>query len=259
MKKLAWLCCLSLTASMGANAAALTPGTCFGTCGSGIANGDVPTTPTGSPYQYITTYEGPLAGGSLPIGFQLEDTNGSILTSAVFTADAGSLLEFNFLYLTSDGTETFPDYGWAALIDAATDSQVAQLFAARTNASGPIFPGFGLPPNAAVLSPSSVSLITGTTWEELGPDSGSCYGPGCGNTGWVNSRYTVTAAGNYYLAIGATNATDTAFDSGLAVDGVTLDDREVELGPGIPEPGSVSLLVCGLALMALRATTRRRG
>jgi hypothetical protein len=161
------------------------------------------------------------------------------------------------LYLTSDGTATYPDHGWASLIDANTNLQAAQLFAARTNAGGPIFPGFGLPPNSATLTPSSVSLITGTTWDRLGGFSGNCYGPGCGNTGWVRAQFTVAAAGDHYLAIGTSNSEDTAYDSGIAVDRVTIDDIEVEVGDGVPEPGTTATLLGGLCLCILARRRRR--
>src|SRR5262249_26969848 len=116
-----------------ASATSLTPNSCAGTCGTGSPNGSVTATPSGNPYQYVTSYLGPTGGGTLPVGAPGSETNGSTLTSSVFSASVGQVLDFSFFYLTSDGTAQFTDYSWAVLVDAATNTQVAQLFAARTN------------------------------------------------------------------------------------------------------------------------------
>jgi hypothetical protein len=160
---------------------------------------------------------------------------------------AGTDLNFYFDYVTSDGSG-YADYAWAELFDSS-NNPVALLFTARTEPSGSIVPGTGLPAPAATLNPSSVPIQSGTTWSPLGADSGNCYNAnngefGCGNTGWINSDYTIAAAGSYYLEVGVTNWTDTFYDSGLAMDGVTVGG--VPINSPVPEPSSILLLLTGL-------------
>ena len=84
-------------------------------------------------------------------------------------------------------------------------------------------PGFGLPATLATLTPPSDPIVPGgPAWSPLDGSSSECYAAGCGFTGWVNSNYVIPTAGNYYLEIGVVNWLDTAFDSGLAMDGVTV-------------------------------------
>lgn len=69
----------------------------------------------------------------------------------------------------------------------------------------------------------------GPVWPELGSWSGDCYASGCGYTGWVQASYVVPATGNYYLKVGVVNWLDEFWDSGLAVDGVTLGGVPITL------------------------------
>jgi hypothetical protein len=108
---------------------------------------------------------------------------------------------------------------------------VAILFTARTQESGTIVPGQGLPGVEATLNPASVPIIDGApVWEPLGADSGACFAAGCGFTGWINSTYEITEAGNYVLRFGVSNWTDTGYQSGMAFSGITVGGVPVETG-----------------------------
>lgn len=230
---------------------------CVGNCGVGSANGDITASPLGGGYRYVSTSGGVAGGGSLGIG---SETDGSQETSAVFSASAGSMLTFYFNYVTSDGSG-FADYGWSQLRTAA-GAPVATLFTARTTPSGDTVPGFGLPGLLATLTPVSTPIqlgafADGPTWAQLGGDSGSCFsgrGNGCGFTGWIRADYTIETAGNYRLVFGVTNWSDTAFDSGMAYDGITVDGEVIN---AIPEPATWVTLITGFGLVGAAARRRR--
>ena len=181
-------------------------------------------------------------------------SNGSRLTTPLFHANSGDVLSFYFNYVTSDGSG-FADYSFAELLNSS-NAVAATLFTARTQPSGDTSPGFGLPANDSTLTPSSSAIIPGgPVWSELGGDSGTCWSDGCGYTGWIQAAYTIATAGNYSLTFGVTNWQDTAFDSGLAIDGVTIAGNAVIATP-TPEPASLSLMALGL--IGLGAIRRRR-
>lgn len=233
--------------------------TCAGNCGSLGANGSVTLSPTGnSSYEYVTTSNGTSGVGALPTGSLGSETNGSTLSTSTFTATAGTPLNFYFDYVTSDGAG-YADYAWAELFNSS-GNPVSLLFTARTEPSGSIIPGTGMPTPNATLTPSSVPIIGGAPdWSALGGSSGTCYASGCGYTGWVLSSYDIPTDGTYYLEVGVTNWIDTAYQSGLALDGVTIGG--VPVGPGTtPEPSSIFLLGSGLAgclALARRKLLRR--
>ena len=244
-----------LLAPLAAAAGPIPPNwTAVGTAGTGTANGVVTAPPLGGPeYQYVTTDGGVTGGGTLGAGFGSE-TNGSTLTTNVFAAAAGDALEFYFNYVTSDGSG-FADYGWARLL-GGLGNEIAILFTARTQpAPGNIVPGFGLPPAAATLTPASVGIQAGTTWDELGGSSGGCFNSGCGHSGWIQSAYTITTAGNYQLQFGVTNWADTAFDSGMAIAGTTIGGAPIDPVP-VPAPAALGLF--GMGLLGLAVVRRRR-
>jgi len=228
--------------------------TCSGSCGTLGANGVVTLSPIGnSTYEYVTT-NGSSATAPLPTGALGGETNGSTLATPVFSATAGTALNFYFNYVTSDGAG-YADYAWAELFNSSNDP-VALLFTARTEPSGSIVPGTGLPDPTATLNPSSVPIIPGApTWSPLGDSSGTCWSTGCGYTGWVNSDYTIAAAGNYYLEVGVTNWDDEAYDTGLALDGVTVGGNPIGPSP-TPEPSTLILL--GSALVGGASAIKRR-
>jgi len=228
--------------------------TCTGNCGTLGANGNVTTSPEGGNYGYISTAGTPtLASGGLNIG---SETNGTTLRSGLFSANAGDDLEFYFNYITSDGAG-YIEYAWARLLDSSS-AQVALLFTARTNPSGSTVPGFGLPPITATITPAIVTVTPGaTTWSPLAGSSGACYqgpGQGCGNTGWIQSLYEITAAGNYFLELGVVNWADTAYDTGMAFDGILVGGQPID--GTVPEPASLALL--GIGLAGLGAMRRRK-
>ncbi|MBS1842772.1 MAG: PEP-CTERM sorting domain-containing protein [Acidobacteria bacterium] len=253
--------CLAL---FGAFAGTAMADVCTGSCGVSGADGAVGLSPTGNPtYQWVSTNGGVLGVGAIPVGpLQGNETDGSTLATSLFTVNANSTLNFFFNYVTSDGTGSFPDYGWAELFHG-DGTPAALLFTAATAPGAvPIVPNSNLQlPDAGVtLNPSSVFITTGpgsTTWSPLGGSSGACFGgfgQGCGNTGWVNSNFVITNAGSYYLEVGVTNAADEALDTGLAFDGVTINGVPIT---GAPEPGTLALMGFGvLGLAALKFAKR---
>ena len=226
---------------------------CIGNCGTGTANGVVTLSPFGnSSYQYISTDNGVAgAGQTASVG----GTNGSQFTTSPFSATAGSPLSFYFNYITSDGSQ-YADYTFAQL-NTSLGVPVATLFTARTTPSSDTSPGFGLPANNATLTPSSTPIIPGAPgWSELGGgSSGTCYAAGCGYTGWIKSDYTITADGTYVLTFGVTNFLDTAYDSGLAFDGVTVNGNPIT--GGVPEPSTWAMMILGFMSMGFMAYRRR--
>lgn len=241
---------------------------CLGTCGTLGANGDVTPAPGFSSYSYISTYNGINGVGIVPTGALGAETNGSALTTSLFTTGADSVLRFSFNYISSDGTHTFPDYAWAAL-ENQSGGLVALLFTAQTTPTGNTSPAFGLPTPAATLTPSVTPINPGSAtagcattpcsgssqgpvWDPLGPSSGNCYADGCGLTGWITATYHISQAGTYQLAFGVMNYTDTAYDSGLAIDGARVNNDDLLT----PEPSLKTLL--GLGIVALLFVLRAR-
>jgi len=188
--------------------------------------------------------------GSLGVG---GETNGSVFTTSTFAASANDVLKFYFNYVTSDGSG-FPDYAWSEL-ETSAGAHVAWLFTARTVPSGDTSPGVGLPANDATLAPPTTPIISGgPVWAPLGGSSGGCWAAGCGYTGWIQSSYTIGAADNYKILFGVVNANDTLFQSGLAFDGIRVNDIQV----GVPEPSTWAMLLLGFAGIGFAAYRRTK-
>ncbi len=244
---------------------------CIGTCGTDTANGDVTNPPGFSSYSYVTTTGGPVGGGTLPAAFGspgVGSTNGSTSTTSAFLATAGELVNFDFNYVTSDGSG-FPDYAWAALV--STDGGADYLiFSAQTQPTGNTVPGSTMPPlapGASLVPPSSpITAGTGTmgpggpggpVWSELGSYSRYCWAAGCGLTGWIESEFTGEAAGSYVLEFGVSNSNDELYDSGLAYAGVEVGGTPV--GGVTPEPSTWLLMLTGLGSLGLMMMKMRKG
>lgn len=227
---------------------------CVGTCGDLGANGVVTTSPLGnSQYGYISTNGSSNFGLSPWSGTTAK--NGSTITSPVFSGSAGQALKFYFNYVTSDGSG-YTDFAWANLLSGSSISAV--LLTAKTEPSGTIIPGNGLPTPVATLSPPSVPIIPGgPSWAPLGSYSGKCWAAGCGYTGWVEAFYTIPTTGTYQLQFGVVNANDTAFDSGLAFDGASIGGTTI--GSPVPEPQTYAMLLAGLGLIGFVTYRRKNG
>lgn len=238
---------------------------CIGACGSLGANGDVVAPPDGSPtYGWISTFGGVIGAGQIA---GVGGTDGSSFTTNAFSANAGDNLQYYFNYVSSDGQDApgqfiFEDYTFVELLDAATNNVVAMLFNARTEPSGSIVPGNGLPPISpgVTLTPASVPITLGSGpngspfWAPLGTHSGTCWGPGCGLTGWIRSDYTIGTGGNYKLLFGVSNWGDEIYDSGLAYSGITIGGNPIP--EDVPEPATWAMFLIGFA--GLGAILRRR-
>ncbi len=240
MKK-AILSAASIAAAAIAFSAPAAAQTCVGDCGTAAPNGDVTAPPAFGPnYGYVSTENGVEGAGQID---GVGGNNGSELTTGVFSAEVGEDLNFYFNFITSDGAE-FSDYAFAQLLSAAGDP-IAFLFTARTTPEGNTSPGFGLPANASTLNPLTSPIIgDATNWAQLGTDSGDCFDDGCGQTGWINSNYTITEAGNYTLKFGVTNFSDTSYQSGLAFAGVTIGGDVIDIG-AVPEPATWLMMILG--------------
>jgi len=235
--------------------------TCTGTCGTDTANGDVKNPPGFSSYNYVTTTGGTTGGGTLPAVFGssgVVSTNGSTSTTSSFSTTAGELINFEFNYVTSDGSG-FPDYAWAGLMSTDGGSNYL-IFSAETQPSGNTVPGLTMPPLApgTLLVPPGSPIMAGSggsggpVWNELGTWTGNCFAAGCGLTGWIESEFTGEAADNYVLEFGVSNANDTLYDSGLAFAGV-----EVGGVPIVPEPSALLLMLTGLGSLGLMMAMRK--
>jgi len=226
--------------------------TCIGTCGTSGANGVVGLSGSGnSTYQYISTASGVDGAGQIA---GVGGSNGSQLTSSVFTAAANDPLTFLFDYVTSDGAG-WADYAWAELKTAA-GAHVAWLFTARTEPTGDTSPGFGLPSDASTLTPAASAIHSGTQWSPLAESSGACYASGCGNTGWIKSNYTIAAAGSYEVVYGVTNWGDRLYQSGLAFDALAVNGTAVPIA-GVPEPATWAMMLIGFGLIGGAMRQRR--
>lgn len=228
---------------------------CTGSCGTAAADGVVGLAPDGgAKYGWVSTDGGVNGVGLAGVGGSGSPTDGSVLRSNLFSANAAEVLKFSFNFVTSDGSG-FADYAWARLLDAS-NNLVALLFTARTAPSGSIVPGFSMPTPTVTLNPTNVPIISGAPlWSPLGDDSGACYsgvGNGCGHTGWINTSFELASSGIYQLEFGVTNWTDTGYDTGMAIDGVTIGGRVITDPNPVSAPATFALFGLGFAGLMLR-------
>jgi hypothetical protein len=239
----------------------ITGWTCDGSCGTLGADGVVTLPPSGQPYGWIASTESSptgLAPASITVLTGSGSTTGSRIRSPLFSATSGEELAFYYNYVSSDGAG-FADYAWVRLVDQ-NNNEVAILFTARTTPTGNTVPGANMPLPVATLNPPNAPIIPGgPAWSPLGGSSGTCYSAGCGYTGWVSATYSIPATGNFYLEIGVVNWNDSAYQSGLAFDGVTVGGDPI--GPAaaaIPTLQEWALLLMGLLLGGLVWRSARR-
>ena len=221
--------------------------TCFGNCDTSVADGVVGLAPGGgTQVGYVSTDFGFIGASPFALG---EESTGSRLTSAVFAASAGDQLALQFNYVSTDGDE-FADYAWARLVEAGSGATAAMLFSATTQPAGLLVPSASLPTVGATLTPATASIVDNSTlWSPLGDDAGSCWGAGCGSSGWVQSAFTFAGNGNYRLEFGVVNWSDSAYQSGLAFDGAFIAAGNNNVTAPVPEPQTWALMIAGLAAL----------
>lgn len=230
-------------------------------CGTSGAAGSITAAPGGgSQFGWVSTN-----GGSARNPLNISGTtNGSTLTSGLFTSTAGQSLSFAFNYITSDGTGNFTDYAFVRLL-STTGAPPIILFTARTTPSGDVVPGFGLPGLApgVTLTPSTTPIIPGPVdFAPLGVDSNNrCFSSptaGCGFTNWVIANYVVETSDTYQLEFNVFNMNDRNFQSALAFDFSTGAGGTPVVPPTnvVPEPSTYVLLATGL--LGVVGIARRR-
>jgi hypothetical protein len=245
-------------------------GTCNvgGNCGTSGADGVVGLSGLdgSTAYGYVTTLRSSTTSASNGVGYaELSSSNrlGSLWSYSFSTTMPATTLGFRFNYVSRDGG-LFPDYAFAHLFNTATNERTI-LFNARTQTSGDIIPGQGLPaPSPGVtLIPGSSGIIAGApNWSVLGNDETStqalginCWAAGCGYTDWITSLFTIASVGSYRLELGVVNAEDNGFQSGLAFDFALSGG--VPVAPSVPEPTAAVLLLAGLSGLGIVSRRRR--
>ncbi|WP_218060728.1 NF038132 family protein [Alishewanella sp. HH-ZS] len=222
---------------------------CQGSCGASSADGVVTLAPNGgSNYAWVSSSGGVVGLSLAGVGGSGSPQNGSVLRFGLFNAGVDDVLSFSFNYITSD-CSGYGDCAWARLLDSSAN-QVALLFTARTTPNGSVVPGFSMPAPSVTLDPLTVPIISGApVWSPLGSSSGTRFNAGCGYTGWVNTSFSIANTGSYFLEFGVVNWSDNNFQSGLAIDAVTINGTPV--GP-VSAPFTLLLLSSGLLLLRRR-------
>lgn len=192
---------------------------CLGNCGTLGADGDVPASPLGGDYTWVSTHGG-IVGLTFAPFPDLQEF--SAWRSDPFEARAGTFAQIYLNTVTTDGLGF--DFWWVELRDAMDPRALSRPRGLSRFRSTPL----GAP-----------------TWAPLGPDSGSCFAVGCGTSGWQLRELPVRVSGLYHLDVGVVNGSDSTFDSGVAF---------AFEPPTIPDggPGLVLLLTLGLAGVVAR-------
>lgn len=145
--------------------------TLTGGVGGGVAATAAPfISPSGTATDcYTVTDTGGGFPGTISTGFNVSGvpgtpnipgtTNGSVMTSPLFTAADGQAIDFDFSFMTNDGSGWFSDWAAAALLPVnATGTPTGpalNLFTARTGSNSVAVPGYGFTgfPTGLTLSP----------------------------------------------------------------------------------------------------------
>jgi hypothetical protein len=200
--------------------------------------------------------------------------NGSKIVSGAFTGIEDNTLSLQFNYISTDG-RGYDDYAWARLVNAGTNDTAAWLFTARStnSARGNVVPGDVLNRQVDKDAPDELDAVlnngdsigfnvSSTVWQPLGGFSGYCWDDAntCGPSGWIQSEYTFTATGSYYLEFGVANWGDEVYDSALAFDFNGLNAANFPNAPlitAVPEPETYAMMLAGLALLGSRVRRSR--
>lgn len=242
----------------------------MGVCTTLPATGDVGLSPTGNAHYGAVSTAGSDALGTSPL--QLDgnsrgsgaETNGSRWTSEAFDVTAGDTLSVWFNFVSTDG-KGYDDYAWARVVDADDGGVVAWLFAAAATSSntGKVVPGDVL--DKADFDPderivdfddwefNSQPADDPVDWAPLGASNGTCWkdnAPGCGTTGWMQSRISFASGARLRLELGVVNWGDWAYDSGLAFDYAGFTSA-------VPEPAPWALWLCAAAAAVPGLRSRR--
>ena len=140
--------------------------------------------------------------------------------------------------------------------DNATSNAIWLFTARSTNANKQsIVPGdleVGFDPDAVIVNYDdfdfqvrNLETPTPIQWSALGDENGLCWrddAPGCGFTGWLQSRVTVSDAGWYRLEVGVVNFGDELYASGMAFDVAGL----TPVATPVPEPSTGWLTLAGV-------------
>jgi PEP-CTERM motif-containing protein len=199
-------------------------------------------------------------------------TNGSAMISPIFTANASQNLNFDFAFITNDGTETFSDWAAAFLlpVDAfgVPTGPSLNLFTARTSSNSQVVPGYGFAsfPSGLTLTPGT-AFINGATFFLSGATGGTTglepdatqFGPirypfqlgdqnadPGGSTPWINAifGFDASTAGTYELVMAVGNVGDEIYSTGLLFAGQSISGGSP--AEDVPEPGTLALFATGL-------------